>query len=359
MSGNGEDHKMMQLSAELLELSPEIQTVLEGAKEEDSISLEGMYAQIQAILDDDPNLALKVQETLERHMMPIQQAHQERMDALKGDLLFRTNTGRMRLNPLYEAALAERAQFDGDIPEFRTGLLSDDVAPAVPVDTTARDPVMMGRLLQIASNQVRKDVLARQNSLKQEVFAQIGKCESTALEKVSEQALARIEFDKSIDPPEYQRGKQPALLKIAGEIPLGVDALALSPQERQEMAWKFVSTTQGRRSALPIIAAEIAVALEDAGLVVRHSEFSPDDLEVEILAHHVWTLQIQCGGGDTQVNFSPIDIAAAVLKQRLLQQMQQKFADLTGMVVWLEVISSNQINDREVGWAARLLRKGN
>ena len=50
----------------------------------------------------------------------------------------RSEEGKLsRFNPLYEAAVTERLQFDGDIPELRTGPMPEGAEPAVPVDTNA------------------------------------------------------------------------------------------------------------------------------------------------------------------------------------------------------------------------------
>ncbi|MFA6235210.1 MAG: hypothetical protein WC824_13630, partial [Bacteroidota bacterium] len=70
-----------------------------------------------------------------------------------------------RLNPLYEAQLVERAQFDGDIPELRTGPLPEDVLPAVSVETEAHSPVAIGEMLRIAALDVQEDVLSHQRKL--------------------------------------------------------------------------------------------------------------------------------------------------------------------------------------------------
>lgn len=347
---------MAELSAELLGLSSEIKDVLEEAKEDES-SIEEVYGKVLEILVADSELADQFQEVLEKHLEPYREAQEKRNQQLKGELIFQTDTGRHRLNPLYEAALAERAQFDGDIPEYRTGLLPEGIDPAVPVDTIARDPTIIGWMLKMASDQVREEVQERQLAAKQKVLGQMADSGSTALDKAGETALARLEYDSEIDPPEYRRGEKAPLMKLKGETPLGVNALALAPKERQEMVWKFLSSTQGRRSAVPIIQSEIALYLEDQGMTVHAGRFNEEDPDVRILAKHVWTIQIKGGAADSHVNFAPIDTAAAVLRTKLLEQLKEAFDDLSGVEVWLETIPVNQVGDREVGWAARVVQR--
>lgn len=347
---------MEQMSAELLELSAEIRETLDDAQQ-DTSSIEDVYTKVQTILGGDPALAQRFEAVLQKHLVPLRAEQDEHEEALKGELLFKTDTGRFRLNPFYEAALAERAQFDGDIPEFRTGMLADDIEPAIPVDTTARNPVVIGWMLKLVSEAVREDVLGRQRAAKSNLLGQTTRSDGTALEASRrEGVLVQLEFNPEVDPPEYRRGEKPSLMKLGDEAPLGVNTLVLSETEKQQMVWKFLSSTQGRQSAIPLIQTEIAVYLEQAGMTVHASEFA-EDADVEILAHHVWSLRIS-GGGDTQINFAPIDTAAAVLRTSLLTQLNEKFDKLSDMEVWLETIQVSQLSDREVGWAARVVKKG-
>jgi len=53
-------------------------------------------------------------------------------------------TRKAKLNPLYMSAIAERLQFDSDIPELRTGYLAEGTKPQVPVSTDAMSSVALG-----------------------------------------------------------------------------------------------------------------------------------------------------------------------------------------------------------------------
>ena len=103
----------------------------------------------------------------------------------ENDLFYTNDQGTERLNPKYESYLAERLQFDGDAPELRTGALPKGQKPAVPIETSSRNPVLLGKELEEASEKIFDQ------------FRTIGE-KSTAL-------LAH----ELPEPRDYQRGSKP------------------------------------------------------------------------------------------------------------------------------------------------------
>ena len=64
------------------------------------------------------------------------------------------------LHPLLMGMIVELLQYDGDIPELRTGALPAGGSPAVPVKTVARNPVVIGAMLRTASDEVTLELQA-------------------------------------------------------------------------------------------------------------------------------------------------------------------------------------------------------
>ena len=81
-----------------------------------------------------------------------------RIEGQAAPIVMEHDNGASMLNPLVEAAITERSSIDGDVPECRTGPLPDGAFPAVPVKTTSPDPVLVGVMLQRASEQVREEL---------------------------------------------------------------------------------------------------------------------------------------------------------------------------------------------------------
>src|SRR4051812_9456770 len=100
---------LSQIKGEIPELVPFLNAARDG-----TLSVEEALFSMVRIVQDNPDKA----DALVRVADKI--AVQERDPSSIG-ALFQKEHGLPRLNPLYEAALAERIQFDGDIPEARTG----------------------------------------------------------------------------------------------------------------------------------------------------------------------------------------------------------------------------------------------
>lgn len=261
----------------------------------------------------------------------------------QGDLRMVVEEGRLpRLNPLYEAAIIERLQFDGDIPELRTTALPAGSRPAVPVATTSLNPIVIGLALDEASN---------------EVAAKAAELRASALisfdDGIASGQLALTGTDCAglsvLDPEGYQRGQEPRALVV--RTPGGAELASLSENQKSKAAWSLLSTTPGRRSAVSPIASYIAKILLDKGVTVTPHIVAtfpvPDDNEIGRVQ---WVVPLDQGEWSTQHRFSILTVAASVLAIRL-----RALVPVGGTDYVLEVTSVDAISDRLVGWAARLV----
>jgi hypothetical protein len=270
-----------------------------------------------------------------------------------------SSNGLPRLNPLIEGALIERVQYDGDIPELRTGPIPEGVAPAVAVKTKSRNPVAIGHMLNTASKRVGEQIKVHEAERKSLLAPDTEMLETlsghAALVKLSDEELSvALQGSSDTDHPDYKRGQVP--VPVRTRRPSGSALAAMTPQERREKAFQFFSTTQGRRSALPVIQELIATALRSEGLDVEEREFDPRAARETPLAFHEWSAVLG-GAGSMQAAFSVIDVAATVLAKTLIKQMKGH-GDAKSII--LELTAINQLDIRTVGWAARvLLRPGN
>lgn len=228
----------------------------------------------------------------------------------ENDLFYTNDQGTERLNPKYEAYLAERLQFDGDAPELRTGALPRDQKPAVPVETSSRNPVLIGKELEEAS---------------EKIFDQF-----RAIEGKNTTAVMAHELP---EPQDYRRGSKPVPQKVGGLS--AQQFFALTPVEKKEYTWKFVSTTQGRVSAVPVIADIVIDLLKKKGHDVAYGEGQ------EIVRESSWTVSLHSGMNSTQSNFSYIDIVA----RSFLREYE---GGSKGKKITIEPI--NRVADRLFGW---------
>ena len=327
---------------------PNLQEVLDQAKSGHLSETDAMRALTEMVVQD-PDLGRRFQQVALAALRPLREEDAAKPLDHEGAVLHKKR-GLPRLNPLAEAALIERAQFDDDIPELRTGCIPEGVHPAVAVDTTARNPVAIGRMLKEASQQVASKIAAKEPERQQLIadaatlalVAQSG----TTLVKKQERDLIFDGKSDVVDPPEYRRGAVPAPRHVTQ--PSGGELLALTPDERKQSAWAFLSTTQGRRSAIRGITEMIEAKLRSAGFIVTSRPFEGDAQE-PILAASEWSVGID-GPGAMQSSFNLIDIAATTIALGLINEI----GDRRGRVL-LEVTSVNTVDIRSVGWAGRLL----
>jgi len=247
----------------------------------------------------------------------------------------------VRLNPMVEAAILERVQFDGDIPEMRSGPLPQGGFPAVPVESTARNPVMLGAMLQAAADEVVQEMSATMNEYSAEAYRLTeGLSEETALQVLKDNLPA-----PPTGVPGYEAGQLPVPRTVTN--PSGSALAAMTPEDQRVAAYKALSTTQGRRSALRVIEELVLVGLESEGYPMR-ARAPTRTSDVPVYAE--WTVQLS-GAEATQPNFSFIDLAAKALIRKLVPQL--KVVTVRNPV--LEVMPVNTVDVRQVGWAARIV----
>ena len=282
------DTKMKNLTQQLVTQNPELATILkrvEGKSFEEQVE-----ALVPVLMGISDNLDLASLMT-------------------ENDIIYTNDQGTERLNPKYEAYLAERLQFDGDAPELRTGPLPREQKPAVPVDTKSRNPVMIGGELEKASEKIYEQFRHLEEN-------------STAL------TLAEM-----ADPVDYKRGQKPIAQKVTALT--SKEFFALSVEEKKVLTWGFISTTQGRSSAVPIIASLVEELLSRKGHKARYGE-GKDKIRV-----FDWTLSLNGGSMSTQSHFSYIDIVS----RSFFRDFE---GGLKGQSFTIEPI--NRVADRRFGW---------
>lgn len=283
----------------------------------------------------------KKDEKLER---ALQKAHQERKQILASN----PTSGRPQLNPLVEAALLERLQFDGDAPELRTGPLPAGVRPAVPVATTARNPVAVGVMLRDASEQVRETVQAhergRLESLPQEVLQKVTEHgEPVAQNGIPEDLALVLHGSAETDHPLYKRGHLPAPIPV--QAPSSAELARITGIEARKMTWEMVATSQGRWTATEAITLE----MERLFAKWKFSTSRVEASETGTLANASWKVSI-AGRLHLHPGFSFVDVAANVMGSQLLDDLEDK----TPRRVGLCVAPLQRYDERVVGWSATL-----
>ena len=272
--------------------------------------------------------------------------------------------GLPRLNPTYEASLVERVQYDGDVPQLRFGPMAPGTAPAVPVDTDARDPIAIGRMLSDASSTVAAEAerLEAETARLLTAAAESGDWSELAPRlpdevrrllpapgtpvRVEDLPADVLRRDLVPDPVGYERGRMPA--PVAVPEPTGSALATLSDTDRREAAWRFLSTSQGRRSATRTIATFVEAHMRGDGFDVTASHDRPDPRS-DVAAHAEWAVNLS-GPSGTQSGFAFVDTAARALATKLGR-------DLTVGAYTLEVVTVDAVDVRRVGWAARLVRR--
>ena len=328
---------------------PELAEILEQAKSGVITEQDAMRGLSELVMSD-PKLAAKFQQVALKALAPLRD-DQKAVPLDHGGLILHKERGLPRLNPLVEAALIERAQFDGDIPELRTGGMPTSVKPAVAVQTDVRNPVALGVMLKDASEGVHREMLEQEPERVKLIQAiadndTLALVKATGMEASAARDLVLDGKSDALDVPSYKRGQVPA--KVTVTQPTGSALLAMTPEQRRESAWSFLSTTQGRRSAVSGIEELVKVKLTGEGFEVQARPFDKGSTQ-PVLAAHEWSVGID-GPNATQSAFNLIDIAASVIAKRLTEAMDAR----RGTVV-LEVIPVNTVDIRSVGWAGRLL----
>lgn len=346
--------------AGLRETDPDIMDIMDKAKSGD-MSEEVAMANLLETVMSNPDTAKRFQALMLRATAPLRKVpdlEEKAVGHFDDHFAPRGGQGIPGMNPLVQGALVERAQFDGDMPELRTGPIGQGIAPAVPVQTTARNPVAIGVMLGKASDKVHKELEAGANQRRLGIETAMA-ANPTALTIIKEHGALVAQPDagtvlagtRETDPEGYRRGE--STKPIAVTRPSGASLAKMPDAQRHEMAWRFLSTTQGRVSAVEIIRATIGALLQGRGLDIEERDFDHKAPRVQPAAYAEWSLTL-AGPGATQPAFALVDVSSKVLAQRLYQGL----TDPTPKQFWLEVEPVNRLADREVGWMARLMPRG-
>ena len=269
------------------------------------------------------------------------------------------SVGLPRLNPLFEAALLERLQFDDDVPELRTGYLPIGSKPAVPVVLPVGTTNMaeVGAMLEQASC----EVLAEVNQLVDTMRVPLQKLlieheqsgalmEGTAMTLSPEQVLDLAEKTSRFYAPEptgYKRGEFPAVRKV--DLPEQV-LLQAPVSQLQTWAYRAVSTTVGRRSLCPVLAEAVRVELTRMLLGKNRGQVRIISDKVEdTIAEAEYGVQLQ-GAGDTNPDFPLIQTAARTLAETLMVDMADSLSmqHVTHFCICVGTIDRYDL--RQVGW---------
>jgi hypothetical protein len=267
----------------------------------------------------------------------------ERWGFTDEDLIFQPfedRPGYQMLHPLLMGMIVEVLQFDGDVPELRTGRLPEGGTPAVPVKTTARDPVAVGAMLRRASEEVAFELGAARGEHQSKLAEMVDVVGGTG-EAVT--GIVRHETERGISVPGYGPGQKAQIREV--EAPTARDLARMPFAERQELAHKTLSSTQGRRSAVPVISDMVMKSLHGDGYTgVRIG--SGDD----VFSEAEWVMQIDGGQAERNPNFNFIDTAARALAAKLGRTLAGKASRFTNLK--LHVAPVNAVAERRVGWRA-------
>jgi hypothetical protein len=360
------DNEMIKRLGEVLQgvtenLPPELKEMMAKAVSGGS-SEEEVMASMMKWVAENPDAARAVEETAYQALAPLREDSEPvRVPSLWED---RSEEGKLsRLSPVYEAALAERLQFDEDAPELRSGPMEEGVAPAVPVNTDARNPVAIGKMLEKASEEVAVEIKALRSEWAENAQKMLEDQKSDLIDPKcpDEEGLSsgtktssEIAELKNLLPMVNPDGYQPGGLALARDVdqPTGTELAKLTKEERQNAWWKFFSTSHGRRSVLRTLQNLIYLGLTNAGYTdVEIRDFDPlEDFEIHAFAS--WEMNLS-GPKATQADFSIIDIAAGSLLTGLVSQLNSSTEFLPQLN--LEVTAVNTVDIRKVGWAARLV----
>lgn len=349
--GTEVDSALYQLTSRL-EGIPELQDVLSKVRAGTLTELEAMQ-ELMWVLASNPEIAQQIEALSTEMLAPLQDPHTVLADKPDPpDILLppRREGGMPRMNPMYEAALQERVSFDGDAPELRTGPIPQGATPAVPVKSDAHDPVALGWMLEAAAEQVAKEIWAIEQQGADEVYQLLEQPPGTDIATREAGVLAKLDRANLPDPVGYERGQMPVARQV--ETPSGEALATLTKEQRGQLAWKFLSTTQGRRSAMGSLREMIWTKLRSDGHAVVFGDDVPGHVKADdILAYAEWVVDLS-GPNATQSSFAFIDTAAHVLTKKLEESVVE--GDAIG--ARLEVTALNMVDTRKVGWAARLLR---
>jgi hypothetical protein len=339
---------IQQFSDGLSDKFPEIGVVIHALKEGDIGEVEAMARLMDIVAQQ--GIGSDIERVAEEAFAATKEASTKIVPVIDGPtpaIVHRGTSGLPMLNPLLEAAITERVQFDGDAPELRSGPIIPGVMPAVPVETTARDLVTIGVQLQQASEEVKAELDIQEQQFGDKVNALFDDAQTVGMTYTAAlQVIQDRQLPVPTGVPGYEAGKLPAVRDVG--TPTGSALAALSIEDQQQAAWHALSTTQGRRSAVAVLEELIVVGLKGDGYNLPTRSMGNRVNSVPVYAH--WTVNMS-GAESTQSNFSFIDTAARSLCRQLKEQLDR--VEVPNPV--LEVFPINTVDIRKVGWAARVV----
>lgn len=341
---------LMRIEGEIGARSPALAEIIRRAREGETTP-EAAAREAWIAVGDDEQLSIE----LEKHLLesfeidsdavalarlPDREQLLERWGFTEEDLVYQPHPDRptKMLHPLLMGAILELLQFDGDVPELRTGPLPEGGSPAVPVQTMSRDPVVVGAMLRTAREQVHAELSAAQESHTRSVASLVEAVGST---NDAATLMIRRESERGVGVPGYRPGHA-ADLRVVDE-PSALEVAVLPFEERQRLAHLALTSTQGRRSLVPVITGMLLHSLVEDGYERIRLGDSGD-----VLAVAEWSVQIDGGALERNPRFNFIDTAARTLLKKLQAQMgADRIASYS-----LQVTPVSEVSERIVGWRA-------
>jgi len=251
-------------------------------------------------------------------LMELERAAEELGLRLSSLIVYEDEEGVQRLNPLYLAAISEQLQFDGDIPELRIGAMPEGVMPAVPIETDAMDLVAIGLSLEKASKNTLDEIKSYHKSL------------------LAKDPFALSRLGKDADLPAYRRGRSPSFVKIDTS---GSEIAILTDKERQNYAWKALSSTPGRKSVAQMLEKRIEESFPSL-----HRMSGVDQIPID---ESHW--QTMFGGKE---DFNP-GCGLIGLVWKSFHRFLEKYK-ASKRSYGFEVKPVNRVSDRQAGWSLYL-----
>lgn len=252
------------------------------------------------------------------------------------------------LHPLLMGMIVELLQFDGDVPELRSGPLPEGGSPAVPVRTSSRDPVVIGAMLRTASREVAAELAEAQSARDAKVAAMLETVEGSG---VTITGLVRQETERGIAVSGYAPGHKARMRDVAE--PTTAELAALTFTERQQLAHKTLTSTQGRRSVVPVLSEMIRQTLHAKGFT---SVVAAEDNEGTLYASAEWCVMIDGGSAERNPRFNFVDVAARALSTKLCRDLTGRVGQDTHLTLLVSPV--NEVSERRVGWRALLFEQG-
>jgi hypothetical protein len=256
-------------------------------------------------------------------------------------LLVRDSSNKEVINPLWEAALAERLSLDGDAPEFRFGPLPEGAKPAPYVFLQTLNPVVAGFMLERASQKVLGLIQEERKEHKRVCERVLEETERKSIAsgsdlEVSLQTARKFLPEAPLGVPGYLAGKIPDFWVV--DPPEGKDLLLLSKEESQRYSYQALATTQGRVSISRVLEAELVQRLQNSGIQVSQGKPSG-----KIILQKAWA-SVVYGEKDLSEDFNYIEVVLNEFLNEILQKAS------SGKEYLLEVKPYNGVYTRTFGW---------